>query len=100
MNNKFDISCFVNTATEKSVTESLIERVKKRRKELNLSQKELSVKSGVSYGSIKRFESVGEISLTSLIKIAHAIDSLEDFNKLFSGRKITNLKDFEWLWKE
>lgn len=94
MTNKFDISSFVNATTEAGIIEDLTQRVKQRRKELNLSQKELSVKSGVSYGSVRRFESDGEISLTSLIKIAHALNSLEDFNNLFKNKQITNLKDY------
>ena len=95
MNNKFDISSFVATTTQASVVESLTQRVKQRRKELNLSQKDLASKSGVSYGSIRRFESEGEISLTSLLKIAQALNSLEDFNNLFKNTLITNLKDYK-----
>ena len=95
MKNRFDISDFVNTVTESSIINGLIERVKKRRKELKLSQKELSNRSGVSYGSIRRFESEGEISLSSLIKIAHILESLEDFNYLFKNPIFTNLKDYK-----
>ena len=94
MKNKLDISTFVNAITETSIINGLIERAKRRRKELKLSQKELSVKSGVSYSSIRRFETSGEISLTSLIKIAHALNSMEDFNNLFKYKQITNLKDY------
>lgn len=94
MTNKFDISDFVNVITESSILTNLKERVKQRRKELKLTQKELSTKSGVSYGSIRRFESSGEISLTSLIKISHALNCLEDFNNLFKNKQITNLKEY------
>ena len=94
MENNFDINNFVDTITESSVVLGLIKRFKQRRKELKISQKELSTRSGVSYASIRRFENIGEISLSSLIKIAHAIDCLEDFNHLFKNIKITNLKDY------
>ena len=94
MKQKFDISTFVNVTTEENTLKGIVDRVKLRRKELKLTQKELSKRSGVSYGSIRRFESSGEISLTSLLKIANAINCLEDFKELFKYEQITNLKDY------
>lgn len=95
MENKFDISNFINTTTEQSVTANLVEREKQRRKELKLSRLDLSKRSGVSYSSIRRFESTGDISLASLIKIANTMDCLKDFNELFKNKIITNLKDYK-----
>ena len=65
MKNKFDISDFVDYLTEEKVIENLVNRVIARRKELKITQKDLAFKSGVSYGSIRRFETTGEISLKS-----------------------------------
>lgn len=98
MENKFDISNFVNAVTEQSVIVNIVERVKKIRKELKLSQNDLAKKSGVSFGSIRRFEETGSISFFSLLKIANALNCLEDFNGLFKGNEIKNLKDYKW-WK-
>ena len=95
MVNKFDIGQFVETLTEQSVVNGIVERMKKRRKQMKLSQKLLSQKSGVTYASIRRFETTGEISLSSLLKIAHALNALKDFEGLFKGQAITSLKDFE-----
>ena len=95
MKNKFDIGQFVNTITEQSVINGLVERVKKKRKQMKLSQKQLSQKSGVTYASIRRFETTGEISLSSLLKIAHALDSLKEFENIFKEQAITSLKDYE-----
>lgn len=95
MERRFDISDFVDTITEASITEKLIKRVKLRRKELKYTQQELAKRSGVSYASIRRFETTGDISLASLIKIAHAMNCLEDFNNLFKYEQITNLKDYK-----
>ena len=93
MKEMYDINDFVSVPTESKTTNDLVERFKKRRKELKLSQKDLSVKSGVSYASIRRFEEAGEISLTSLIKLANAIDCLNDFDELFKNAKISSLKE-------
>jgi transcriptional regulator with XRE-family HTH domain len=95
MKNKYDISDFVNVATEQSITNGLVERFIKRRKEYGLTQKELSIKSDVSYGSIRRFESQGDISLKSLLKISSAIGCLEDFNELFKHMIVKNIKDLK-----
>lgn len=95
MENKFDISTFVDALTEEKVTKDLVDRVKERRKELKISQKELSTRTLVSYGSIRRFENSGQISLTALIRIANALNCLSDFNLLFKTKQITNLKDYK-----
>ena len=93
MKEMYDINDFVSVPTESKTTNDLVERFKKRRKELKLSQKDLSTRSGVSYASIRRFEEAGEISLTSLIKLANAIDCLNDFDELFKNAKISSLKE-------
>lgn len=95
MKNKFDISDFVDYLTEEKVIENLVNRVIARRKELKISQKDLAFKSGVSYESIRRFETTSEISLKSLIQIVKVLNLLEDFNKLFVHTQITNLKDIK-----
>ncbi len=95
MENKFDIADFVDTQTIQSVTEQLVEREKHRRKKMNLSQRDLANKSGVSYASIRRFESIGEISFNSLLKIANALDCLEDFNCVFKMPVVKSLKDYD-----
>lgn len=48
----------------------LAKRVRAIRRRKSISQEELSVQSGVSYGSIKRFETTGIISLVALTKLA------------------------------
>lgn len=40
--------------------------------------------SGVSYGSIKRFESTGQISLLALTRIATALDLADELRNLFT----------------
>tara|TARA_Y100000310_G_C20183702_1_gene579361 strand:- start:121 stop:348 length:228 start_codon:yes stop_codon:yes gene_type:complete len=61
-------------------------KVKTLRKEQSITQSALSKKSGVSYGSIKRFETTGQISLESLLKIAHVLGRLEDFDLVLNKR--------------
>lgn len=57
---------------------------KKLRKRLKISRRKLSEMSGVSYGSIKRFEETGNISFLSLTKIAMALDASRDIKSIFA----------------
>jgi len=68
--------------TPNEVMTELKVKFKKRRKELKITQKELALKSSVSLGSIKRFESSGQISLESLLKLAVVLGCLEEFSGL------------------
>jgi len=54
------------------------------RKARKLSMKRMAEMSGVSFGSIKRFEASGEISLKSLLKIAIVLDCADAFSELFA----------------
>jgi len=68
-------------------------RVKKRRKEKKISQQELSKRSAVSLGSIRRFEQTGEISLSSLIKISFVLGYEGDFDKLFAKKGYSSIQE-------
>jgi transcriptional regulator with XRE-family HTH domain len=73
--------------------EGIRDRMRIRRKWLHWSQKELARRSGVSYGSIKRFEDKCEISLHSLVKIAFYLDSLDNFDKLFVPKNYSSIDE-------
>ena len=68
-------------------------RVKSRRKEGALSQSVLASKSGVSLGSVKRFERTGEISLSALLRIAVVLGYESDFEKLFSRKNYQSIDE-------
>ena len=70
--------------TSDEIIMQVAENVRKMRKRLKISQQDLSRMSGVSYGSVKRFESTGNISLISLTKIAVALDATDEIKKLFT----------------
>ncbi|MCH9276352.1 helix-turn-helix domain-containing protein [Bifidobacterium amazonense] len=66
------------------VSAAIAERMVARRKEHKMSQTDLAVQSGVSLGSIRRFEQRHEISLTALVNIAFALGCERDFESLFA----------------
>ena len=70
--------------TAEELDQKLARRVRNIRKRRSISQEKLASMSGVSYGSIKRFETSGQISLISLTKIAMALDIADDIRNLFT----------------
>lgn len=92
MKKTFDIQDFVPVITEQTIKQTLVKRFKQRRKELGITQRMLSQRSGVSYGSIRRFETEGEIALHALLKLSVVIDALEDFNQLFKRAHIKGIR--------
>lgn len=77
----------------RELQKEIAQKVKLRRKEHKLTQTELSVKAGVSLGSLKRFETTGEISLLSLVKIAIVLDCTKEFHDLFVKRHYQSIQD-------
>ena len=67
--------------------------MRKVRQQQKLSMKALAEKSNVSYGSIKRFEGTGQISLTSLLKIAIVLDATDSFEELFKITEIQSIQE-------
>ena len=70
--------------TAEELDQKLAQRVRNIRKRRSISQEKLASMSGVSYGSIKRFETSGQISLISLTKIAMALDIADELRNLFT----------------
>ena len=84
---------FFNLKTPYEVSIRIAEKAKAARKYMKLTQQQLSDKSGVSLGSLKRFERTGEISLSSLLKIALVLASLQEFERLFDKPEYTSIEE-------
>ena len=70
--------------TAEELDQKLAKRVLNVRKRRSISQEKLAKMSGVSFGSVKRFETTGQISLLSLTKIAIALDMADELRNLFT----------------
>ena len=79
--------------TAEEIDLALAKRVRNIRKRRGISQEELSKKSGVSYGSVKRFENTGMISLLSLTKIAMELDCVDDIKDMFTKAVYRNIQE-------
>ena len=83
----------VNPKTPNEIAKELVEKIKQHRKKLKISQAQLAIKSGVSLGSIKRFESKYEISLNSFIKILIALNLEQDLENLFTQKNYNSIDE-------
>lgn len=82
-----------NPKTPHEIAKELVEKIKQHRKKLKISQAQLATKSGVSLGSIKRFESKYEISLNSFIKILIALNLEQDLENLFTQKGYNSIDE-------
>jgi transcriptional regulator with XRE-family HTH domain len=76
-----------------AIVKGIASRMRDRRLELNLTQKGLAGKSGVSLGTLKRFENSYEISLKHLLMIAVVLDATGEFALLFSQKQYESIEE-------
>ena len=84
--------------TPREVSKALAEKNRTLRKQLKMSQEEMAERSGVSLGSLKRFESTGKISMDSLLKLMHLLGRLNEFDNIMLVRE--NLVEVKKLFTE
>jgi transcriptional regulator with XRE-family HTH domain len=80
------------------VLKDLAEKHKVLRKAIGLTQSEMAKRSGVSLGSLKRFELSGQISLESMLKLAQVINRIGDFELVFNEND--DLKNIDKLFSD
>jgi transcriptional regulator with XRE-family HTH domain len=88
-----DISKILDRYNPNKVSKEIAVKAKHLRLAMNITQQQLASKSGVSLGSIKRFESTGKISLQNLLQVAVVLDSVEDFAQLFTQKKYNTIDE-------
>ena len=81
--------------TPLEINMGIAKRVRAWRKRRKISQAKMSELSGVSLGSLKRFESTGEISLLSLTKIAIALGVQSELKGLFADVPFLTIEEVE-----
>lgn len=79
--------------TWNEIDNAIANRMVKLRKRRKITQKALAAKSGVSLGSIKRFEQSGEISLQSLTKLAIALEVEGELDTLFDSVPFQSIEE-------
>ena len=79
--------------TPEEINMALAQRLSRIRKQRNLSQQQLSERSNVSFGSIKRFETSGQISLISLTKLCVALGCVDEIKNLFTNVEYASIEE-------
>ena len=79
--------------TAEELDQKMAQRIRNIRRRRSISQEKLAEMSGVSYGSIKRFEMSGQISLISLTKIAIALDLADELRNLFTQAPYKDIQE-------
>ena len=75
------------------INNDIAQKIVRLRKRKKITQKQLASRSGVSLGSLKRFEQSGEISLQSLTKIAIALDVENELEDLFNNVPFASIEE-------
>lgn len=75
------------------INNDIAQKIVRLRKRKKITQKQLAARSGVSLGSLKRFEQIGEISLQSLTKIAIALDVENELEGLFDNVPFASIEE-------
>ena len=78
--------------------QEMAKRHKMLRKQAGFTQSELARRSGVSLGSLKRFETSGQISIQSLFLLIDVLGRLDDFDTIL--KPIENIKEIERLFSD
>lgn len=66
------------------ISQELAERVRALRLNRGWKQSTLAARSGVNLSSLRRFEQAGLISLSNLLKLAFALNRLDDFLRILN----------------
>lgn len=83
----------VNKVSVKSILSELAKRLKERRLEKNLSQREFAERAGIGYDAYRKFEATGETTVRNLILTASVLDDSDVFSQLFSKRAYQNIDE-------
>ncbi len=79
--------------TIEEINLALAKRLRNVRRRRKISQEKLSELSGVSLGSLKRFETTGNISLYSLTKIAKELGCVDEIRNLFTEVRYLDIQE-------
>ncbi len=81
--------------TPERVSADLARRMRELRLARGWRQLTLAKRSGVSLGSLRRFEASGQVSLQNLLKLAFALGCLDDFDALFQAPLASSMAELE-----
>ena len=79
--------------TQAEILQDIGARAKSARLRENMSRKTLAEKAGVAEASLKRFETTGHISLSSLVQLLISLDRLSDLDELLAEQAPLSIRE-------
>lgn len=76
----------------------IVENIRARRLQMELTQEGLSVRAGVALSTLRKFEQKGEISLESFLKILSVVGGLEEIMDVLKPKE-QNFKSIDEVLK-
>lgn len=83
----------IKYGTLEHILHELAKRIKQRRLELNLTQKEFAKRAGIGYDAYRSLEVSGDTSLKNIVLIAFLLDDVETINQLFTQRNYQSIEE-------
>jgi len=81
--------------TPAQVLQDIGARAKSARLRENMSRKTLADKAGVAEASLKRFETTGHISLSSLVQLLISLDRLSELDELLAEKTPLSIRELD-----
>ena len=81
--------------TQAEILQGIGARAKSARLRENMSRKTLAEKAGVAEASLKRFETAGHISLSSLVQVLTALDRLSELDELLAEQAPLSIRELD-----
>ncbi|PCC74550.1 DNA-binding transcriptional regulator, XRE family [Nannocystis exedens] len=81
--------------TAEEVAQRLAGRMKELRLARDWKRETLAERAGISAGTVKRFETTGQIALDNLLKLALALGCLDQFEAVFAPPPARSLAELE-----
>ncbi len=85
------MNLLANFSTPDAIQRKIASQFQARRLAQNLTQAALAKKSGVSLGTIRRFEQTGDISLKHLVLLATSMNIVQEVEGLFHVEPVIDL---------
>lgn len=81
--------------TPEQTSHELAHKLRQLRLNRKWKQTTLAERSGVSLGSLRRFESTGKVSLQNLLKLAFTLNRLDDFDDVLRPPPARSIAELE-----
>lgn len=86
--------------SDKEIAGILCERIKRKRLNHNITQKDLAAKAGLHKNTISKYERGNDITIVTLIQILRALDELDFIDKFIPDQEVSPIELLKLKGKE